>query len=270
MMRRPIFCNNCGTQGHVYNQCKMPITSIGFIVFRKRKTTNEFEYLMIRRKDSLGYVDFIRGNYTFQQKQLLMNLLEEMTVEERERIQDSSNSFRAIWKSMWGNCGYSNNRHEELLSKKKFDLLRDKGVEIQGEWVSLATLCAEVTTAWSEPEWGFPKGRRNYQERDVMCGFREFEEETGLSRDYMNVVSNVIPFEEIYTGSNYKTYKHKYYLAMYENDNVDTTSFQKSEVSKMAWKTVREAHSCIREYNSSRFQLLASIEHTLTHLPLVG
>ena len=31
------FCNNCGKQGHIFNQCKRPITSSGIIAFRKRK-----------------------------------------------------------------------------------------------------------------------------------------------------------------------------------------------------------------------------------------
>ena len=35
-------CNNCGKSGHVYNNCKVPITSYGIISFRKR--TN-IEYL---------------------------------------------------------------------------------------------------------------------------------------------------------------------------------------------------------------------------------
>ena len=53
------FCNNCGKQGHTYQQCRKPITSIGIILYRiNNKNT---EYLLIRRKDSLGYVDFIRG-----------------------------------------------------------------------------------------------------------------------------------------------------------------------------------------------------------------
>ena len=39
------------------------------------------------------------------------------------------------------------------------------------------------TTKWVEPEWGFPKGRRNPGERDIACGTREFIEETGYSNE---------------------------------------------------------------------------------------
>jgi hypothetical protein len=55
------YCNNCGKQGHLYHQCKMPITSIGLITFRIYN--DEIQYLMICRKDTLGYIDFLRGKY---------------------------------------------------------------------------------------------------------------------------------------------------------------------------------------------------------------
>ena len=29
------FCNNCGKIGHLFHQCKLPITSIGVITIRK-------------------------------------------------------------------------------------------------------------------------------------------------------------------------------------------------------------------------------------------
>ena len=74
------FCNNCGRYGHQFHQCKNPITSIGIIVFT-RNSFNELEYLMIRRKDSLGYVDFIRGKYPLFNKRYILNIMNEMTYE---------------------------------------------------------------------------------------------------------------------------------------------------------------------------------------------
>ena len=65
-------CNNCGKQGHLYNNCKIPITSYGVISFRKHEN---YEYLMICRKDSLGYVDFIRGKYPLYNKKYIQQQL---------------------------------------------------------------------------------------------------------------------------------------------------------------------------------------------------
>ena len=62
MNKNPSVCNNCGKQGHLFHQCKLPITSYGIILFRKSESG--LQYLMIRRKDSFGYIDFIRGKYS--------------------------------------------------------------------------------------------------------------------------------------------------------------------------------------------------------------
>ena len=46
MNTKHTFCNNCGKNGHVFHQCKQPITSIGIIAFRYN-INNKLEYLMI-------------------------------------------------------------------------------------------------------------------------------------------------------------------------------------------------------------------------------
>ena len=86
------------------------------------------------------------------------------------------------------------------------------------------------------PEWGFPKGKRNYQETDFKCATREFYEETGYSSDDINILINVMPYEEVFIGSNFKTYKHKYYIANFKGDN-KKINFQISEISDMKWFT---------------------------------
>ena len=81
-MNTDFFCNNCGKHGHSFHQCKMPITSNGIIAFRIVPTTNELQFLMIRRKDTLGYMDFMRGKFPVFQKQYILNMLFQMTIEE--------------------------------------------------------------------------------------------------------------------------------------------------------------------------------------------
>ena len=80
-MTKYSFCNNCGKQGHLYHQCKRPITSIGIVCFRL-VTGQKREYLLICRKNSLGYVDFMRGKYPLSNKIYLKNIIYEMTNDE--------------------------------------------------------------------------------------------------------------------------------------------------------------------------------------------
>jgi hypothetical protein len=219
-MSKNNICNNCGKQGHLFHQCKLPITSYGVIVFRKIE--NATQYLMIRRKDSFGYIDFIRGKYIQHNVEQLQSIFNEMSVLERQNIQ--ANPFETLWRNMWGDTNIGTQyKAEEMSSQKKFDTLK-AGIQIEGELVTLDTLINGCTTNWVETEWEFPKGRRNFQEKDLDCALREFEEETGYSRSQINVVENLMPFEEIFIGSNHKSYKHKYFLAFkicYKNKRVE-------------------------------------------------
>ena len=117
------YCNNCGKHGHNYNQCKLPITSLGAIAFRYHN--NNIEYLMIRRKDTLGFIDFIRGKYSTTNKDYLMNMIKQMTIDEKHQL--LNNSFDQIWSNIWGNANISNQyKTEENSSKIKFTSLIDK------------------------------------------------------------------------------------------------------------------------------------------------
>ena len=253
------YCNNCGTKGHVFYQCKQPITSVGIIVFNIN-SAGVREYLLIRRKDSIGYVEFMRGKYNIYNKMYLTNLISEMTNDEKHRL--LTNDFETLWKQLWGEDINTQYRGEEKISNDKFDSLTNGMVTNDGEY-SLCSLINESMSAWDETEWGFPKGRHNNQEKDLLCALREFEEETGYSRLSINIIHNLLPFEEIFTGSNYKSYKHKYYVASMQNLENKLTSYQDTEVSKMEWKTYTEAMDLIRPYNLEKKEVLTRVDTML-------
>ena len=127
----------------------------------------------------------------------------------------------------------------------------------------LDSLIDESTTSWTETEWEFPKGRRNYQEKDMECAIREFEEETGILKREIKIIENLLPFEEIFLGSNHKSYKHKYFLAYTESASIDLDKYQQSEVSKLEWKTIDECLVSIRPYHLEKKQLITNINKVL-------
>jgi hypothetical protein len=260
------YCNNCGKIGHYYHNCKMPITSIGIVVFRISKENN-YEYLMIRRKDTLGYIDFMRGKYSVYNKEYIMNMLKQMTKEEKEVL--NSNDFNAAWSRIWGINSISNQyKSEESISRDKFQLLNN-GIFNKNIFYTLQTMIEESNNydSWEEPEWGFPKGRRNFQEKDFDCAIREFKEETGYNPNSLKNIKNIYPFEEIFTGSNYKSYKHKYYLAFLDYEtSLNTKSFDSTEVSKMEWKSFEDCIKSIRSYNLEKKRLITNINNTLNTL----
>jgi len=262
--RNQSYCNNCGKPGHSFNQCKSPIVSYGIIAFRRNPLNGENEYLMIRRKDTLGFIDFMRGKYSVYNKEYVLNMIKQMTNSEKQRIK--MDSFSVLWRDLWGPMASSLEQYksEETNSRNKFDMLRG-GVYTRTDSYNLEDLVNMTPLEWEEPEWGFPKGRRNYQERDCDCAIREFCEETGYTPAQLILLKNVLPFEEIFTGSNYKSYKHKYYATcMRYEDTLSSRNVQACEVSGSAWMSYDECLSVIRPYNVEKLRVLTAIHHMLT------
>lgn len=258
------YCNNCGKIGHLYSQCKMPITSIGVIVFRYNN--NNLEYLMIRRKETLGFIDFMRGKYSIHNKEYIINMLDQMTQKEKDDLLNKD--FDELWKNIWCDTKTNNQyKHEENTSKEKFCSIIN-GVLYNDEYFTLKDLIDESNKniIWDEPEWGFPKGRRNTFEKDYDCAIREFCEETGYDKNKVYNIQNIMPVYEIFMGSNYKSYKHKYFIMYMNSENtLNTTNFQKTEVSKMGWFNIHDCVKLIRPYNLEKIKIIQNIHECINN-----
>jgi len=247
-MEQKYLCNNCGNYGHLFYNCKKPITSLGIVCVRY---TTDYEYLLIQRKDSLGYVDFLRGKYNEHNDYQINHIISEMTDEEIDNIK--TKNYRDLWDKLWNKV---NEKYEQKNEDKYNYIKENKSYLLK-------------YNSWSEPEWGFPKGRRNFKEKDLECALREFEEETGYDKKYINIIKNVNPFDEIFTGSNFKSYKHKYYLAKINYEySLNDVNFQKSEIGNMGWFTYEDAVNKIRNYNIEKIEILTSIR-SLLHNKLI-
>jgi 8-oxo-dGTP pyrophosphatase MutT (NUDIX family) len=250
------FCNNCGITGHSFNKCKEPITSLGVIAY-KYSEENEIKYLMINRKDSLGFVDFIRGKYNIRNIEYIKNIIDVMTNNEKNMILNSD--FDTLWNYMW-NFRNINIRYKNELehSRRKYNNIKE-GIIIDNKKYTLKELVNDSKTDWVDTEWGFPKGRRNYKETDITTALREFEEETGLTIKRLNIIKNVIPFDEVFTGSNYKSYRSRYFIGIYNDDNDDKFNKQDCEVKDIGWYTYEECLEKIRYTNYEKVKLLSNI-----------
>lgn len=253
-------CNNCGKTGHQFHQCKLPITSYGIIAFKKSE--QGLKYLMIRRKDTFGYIDFIRGKYSPFNIVQVRKIINEMSIQEKQNILKMS--FNDLWREMWGDALRTQYKNEENISSKKFETIR-AGVPCNEKTITLEDIVKESITNWTETEWEFPKGRRNYQEKDLDCALREFQEETGISSSHLHLIDNLIPFDELYIGSNHKSYKHRYFLGYIEDvfDEISIKDYQKTEVSKIEWKTFDECMSSIRPYSLEKKMVIKNINSML-------
>lgn len=255
------FCNNCGRSGHGFSQCKSPITSFGIIVYRRKSCNDEPELLMIRRKDTLGFVEFVRGKYPITNREYILDIINEMTVDERQGLQ--TKTFDELWDELWGGTAGFQYRGEEKASREKYDTLKN-GLMCGQDSFTMDELLKEASSEWKETEWGFPKGRRNYQEKDMACALREFEEETGYQKMKVSILQNVLPYDEIFAGSNYKCYKHRYYIGyMNYDDTMGDCEYQKNEVSKCEWMKMSDCISKLRPYNDERISIIKSVSNMI-------
>ena len=275
-----VFCNNCRKYGHVFNKCKLPVVSYGVILFRYRRDSAELEYLMICRRNTLGYIDFLRGKYNPLHKYYIMNMMKQMTAEEIHNIE--TKTFDELWLELWNVISKDdtaassvpapaskNNQYriEEYSSRVKFNTLV-QGVKNGIETFHLKSMLDEIKAnqkLWQEPEWGFPKGRRHYQESEYHCAIREFLEETGIPVENIVPIYNLFPVEEMFIGSNYKSYKHKYFI-MFQKDLKEWNELNNrycSEVSQCCWKSLEECLSSIRPYNVEKKQLIRNVHRAI-------
>lgn len=262
-----IMCANCGGYGHLYKSCNHPVISYGVIcyqiMFDEQTRTFIPKFLMVQRKDSLSYVEFIRGKYSPENRTYLLRLFANMTQEERTRIRN--NTFDTLWKTMW--CKTSdeetnkNFTKEFLEASEKFSMLR-KGYLLKTEDGSILNFSLDyildnTEATYTETEWGFPKGRRNINEDDISCALREFKEESGIHMKYIRLLHDVKPLEEIFSGSNKIRYKHVYYVARYVADPFENDLYRHhcKEIKDVKWFTFDEMINNIRPYNVERREL---------------
>ena len=267
------FCGNCGKRGHVYRKCLAPITSLGVIVYRWNNEKKR-EYLMIRRRDTLGFVEFMRGKYNLSNCPYIYELFGIMTENERERLIEKE--FDVLWNELWMNKNTRQYHNEYENSKKKFNQLKEgftyKNNDNTEEYISLKKVHDSHPIKWYEPEWGFPKGRRMLKETDLQCAMREFREETGLEDSDYTICEDLGRIEETFYGTNNIRYRHIYFIGLWNIDSekevtVDQSNFsQISEIGNIEWFPFDEAYKKIRSYNWEKKRLLQNLDYELTEL----
>ena len=116
--------------------------------------------------------------------------------------------------------------------------------------------------------------KKNYAfvERSLNQSAMKIDNSSGkIFFDESGITINVLtPFEENFTGSNYKSYKHKYFVGMinYENSCL-LNNYEKSEVSKIEWKSLSQCLESIRSYNLEKKKMLCNVDNMLSHYALV-
>jgi 8-oxo-dGTP pyrophosphatase MutT (NUDIX family) len=122
-----------------------------------------------------------------------------------------------------------------------------------------------INIIYDNPEWGFPKGKRNNNESNLECAKREFQEETGLTDSNYTILDRLFPLIELIKGSDGINYKHIYYMAIL-NNNMDKNLIQLSninnnfEIGDIKLFPIEKSLKIIRDYNFERIELLNNLK----------
>ncbi len=288
-IKKNIYCTNCNKQNHEYKDCKDPITSWGVILINlshvnlmynksiidhtetvnlKNKVFNIFpqnykdlenlgmymnniRFLMVQRRHSIAFMDFLRGRYKLDNVDQINSLFQYMNKSEIQLIKTMN--FQDLWEEMWNHDTHKINslKKEFVIAKAQFEKIKN-GVDVD---LDLNFFTDNINPIYKFNEWGFPKGRKDRNESILDCSLREFSEETGIDISKIRVIKNISPIEENLIGTNGIPYRHIYYVAeIYDSEipNIDNNN----EIGQIGYFTYNEAEELIRDYHVEKKKIL--------------
>jgi 8-oxo-dGTP pyrophosphatase MutT (NUDIX family) len=224
--------------------------SHGIILIRTKGAVGQEEYLMICRRNTFSYVDYILGKYKENDVDYIGHLIINMTLEERNAIKEMN--YLNIWNDL-----YANSREAEGEFYKQVHNKFNRNLYV------FLKLENNNPCFWSSPEWGFPKGRKNERETSINCAMREMEEETGINKNMYELDMSIDPFEEEFIGTNGQKYINIYYVGFVKENCQEhlnlNNKLQMREISKIEWCSSRKATLNIRHHEHSKQLLLKEL-----------
>lgn len=278
------YCMNCDKYGHNNKVCTKPIISCGIICFKldnlpitkiEKFLFNKFidveeynyknlnyinkinkyniKFLLIQRKHSLSFIQFIRGKYDEHNLNEIKSLFELMS--KIEVCDIKLYDFNFLWNKVWLKTAKNKiYMKEQNIAKIKFNYLKSNNI------------INNFDALYDTPEWGFPKGRRNKFENNLDCANREFKEETNI--DNYILFNRINTIEETFYGTDNNNYKHIYYLAGLnedENNTLEETKYN-FEIGNIGWFSLEEILLLLRPYNKSKICLINQLYFFLSIL----
>lgn len=292
MIKKNVYCPNCRKVGHIIRECKIPIMSYGIICIKlsdeleikpyqidnyisksyidldELNFTNisklckydeymkKIKFLIVQRKHSFSYVDFMRGKYDINDDTTIKMLFSMMSNIELENIK--TKTFETLWNELWGKTSnYKIYQREFELSREKFNQLK----------INLDDYI-DKNKVNNSPEWGFPKGRKDKNENNIDCAIREFYEETNITKDKFKVLNKIPPLEENVQGFDNTKYKLTYYLGLLNDDvklSVESET-QSYEIGDIKWVSIDEFVKLVRPYYEDKIKIIYKVFFSMINI----
>ena len=256
-----IICINCEKKGHMFKDCKNPINSYGILAYKNIKKFSkeklpigyETKFLLVQRKDTIGYIDFIRGKYDSNDYKNYELLIQEMT--SYEKIKLLTFKFDSLWNLLWKNKNSRIYLNDYEDAKNKFNN------------IDVYSMIKNTESKWENQEWCVPKGRRGNKESYIDCSIREFMEETGYNRCEFVLRLDIDSITETFYGSNGTPYKHTYLIAEILTDRLpivdQSNTLQSGEIRCLKWFNFRDCINIFRSYETTKRNIIYQAKNLL-------
>jgi 8-oxo-dGTP pyrophosphatase MutT (NUDIX family) len=220
--------------------------SYGLICCRYNSNNDQIETLMVHKRTTFSFVDFVLGRYKRNDRDRILFLLNRMTSE--EKIDIFSLDFGRIWYRIWlqnpDMLDIGKDKKEKYAACKKFfdnNFVKDKG--------ALLISLLNSTNNSVETLWEPPKGRlASLHEKPLNCAVREFYEETGITPLDYEIVE-FTPYKTSIENGKIKYVNHYYVAVLHHNSKYNNSRHLKinygdalhvTEVIGMQWMSLHK------------------------------
>lgn len=229
---------------HYNNKKHIPVKESFGIILCKHVPTEPLNVLVVKKRYTYSYAEFIHGHYSIKDLRKVYGLFEHMTPEELLDIW--SLNFPQMWFRIW--LSYDQTTHYNKKYKKFYNafMKHDNGKKLRKT--------VESTKNYSGLYYEFPKGKQIIVEDPIqkvittedplVCAIREFEEETKINKKYYKIINGFNRrFSYIHMGVKYV---NTYFLALAKPNLLTKNIYEfchditNSEVTEVKWVTTRE------------------------------
>jgi len=241
--------------------------SFGIACCRYNLVTKKPEILMMKKRYTYAFFDFVFAKYKKNDYRRLSKLFNQMSYQ--EKIDILSLDFNKLWCRIRLKIPpayiYSRNDHIEyngvknewktyMFKKRKFEanfILNDKGKKLRKLINGTSSL---------DSIWEIPKGRSDQGEKPLNTAIREFKEETDISIKKYKLL-NITPINESYVVNKVR-YDHTYFIAVAKKFNweprINFKSYEQIvEVENLKWISAEEVkYLNVNQLSYNRIQTL--------------
>lgn len=249
--------------------------SYGIACCRFNMQTKKPEVLMIKKKYTYAFFDFVFCKYKKRDEHRLRKLFEQMSLQEKADILklDFDKLWCRIRVKIPDPSNYTNSKNSFIKKnndawntyinkKNKFNhnfINNDKGRRLK----KLINRTKSIDYIWE-----IPKGRPQLNEKPINTAVREFYEETDIGIDKYTFLLHTKPIIESYVVNRCQ-YKHTYFIAVANKFNWDpelnfSSHEQSLEVENIQWVSLDKAIYLNLKYAEPKVRIMSLLKKVIT------